>query len=83
MLSIADKIIISEILAVREENIYNIHATDLTKKIQNSVYIPSFEEISEYIINNIQPGDMIVTLSGGNIYKLANTISNKLKNIYN
>lgn len=83
VLSIADKIIISEILAVREENIYNIHATDLTKKIQNSVYIPSFEEISEYIINNIQPGDMIVTLGGGNIYKLANTISNKLKNIYN
>lgn len=77
-LSIADEVIVSDILPVRETNIYGVKSTDLTDKIQNSHYIPTFEEICEFVIQNAQSGDLILTLGGGNIYKCANMISEKL-----
>ena len=77
-LSIADKVIVSEILPVRETNIYNIHSTDLTKKIPQSIYLSSFEEITEFIINNAEQGDLVLTLGGGNVYECANMIAKKL-----
>ncbi len=77
-LSIADKIIISEILPVREVNTYGIHSKNLVEKIPNSKYIPTFEEICDFITKNAQSGDLILTLGGGNIYKCANMIVNSL-----
>lgn len=77
-LSIADRVIVSEILPVRETNIYNIHSTDLTKKIPNSIYLETFKEISEYITKNVQPGDLVLTLGGGNVYECANMIAKAL-----
>lgn len=77
-LSIADKVIISEILAVREENTYNIYSKDLGEKVPNSVCIDSFEDITEYIKNNAKPGDLVLTMGGGNVYKCANMILKSL-----
>ena len=77
-LSIADKVIISEILAVREENTYNIYSKDLGEKVPNSVCIYSFEDITEYIKNNAKPGDLVLTMGGGNVYKCANMILKSL-----
>lgn len=77
-LSIADKVIISEILAVREENTYNIYSKDLGEKVSNSVCIDSFEDITEYIKNNAKPGDLVLTMGGGNVYKCANMILKSL-----
>ncbi len=77
-LSIADEVIVSDILPVRETNIYCVKSTDLTDKIKNSHYIPTFEEICEFVIKNAQSGDLILTLGGGNIYKCANLIAKKL-----
>ncbi len=73
-LSIADKIIVSEILPVRETNTYGIHSEDLVAKIDNGKYINTFEEISDFVINNAQSGDLVLTLGGGNVYKCANMI---------
>lgn len=77
-LSIADEVIVSDILPVRETNIYGVKATDLTDKIKNSHYIPTFEEICDFVIKNAQSGDLILTLGGGNVYKCANMIADKL-----
>lgn len=79
-LSIPEKTIISEILPVRETNTYGIHSEDLVKKIPNAVFIPTFEEITDYVIKNASSGDLIITLGGGNVYKCANEIVKKLKN---
>ncbi|MDR0738591.1 MAG: UDP-N-acetylmuramate--L-alanine ligase [Oscillospiraceae bacterium] len=78
-LSIADKVIISQILPVREKNIYNIHAEDLAKKINESVWFETFEEITNYILKNAKPNDLVITLGGGNIYVCANMILEALK----
>ena len=77
-LSLADEVIVSEILPVRETNIYGVKATDLTDKIENSHYIPTFEEICEFAVKNAQAGDLILTLGGGNVYKCANMIAERL-----
>lgn len=79
-LSIPDKAIISEILPVREENIYNIYSTDLGAKVKNSECIDTFEDITKYICENAQSGDLVLTMGGGNVYMCANMILKALEN---
>lgn len=73
-LAIPDHLIMTEILAVREENTYNIHTSDLAAKVPGSVWFDSFDKIAEYVMENAKPGDLILTLGGGDIYKCANLI---------
>ena len=73
-LSIPDHVVMTEILPVREENIYGIHTSDLAAKIPGSCWFNSFEEIASYVMEKAQPGDLILTLGGGDIYKCANLI---------
>ena len=76
-LSIPHHVVMTEILAVRETNTYNIHTSDLAAKIPGSVWFDSFEKIADYVMKNAQPGDLILTLGGGDIYKCANLIVEK------
>ena len=82
VLAIPDRLIMSEILAVRETNTYNIHTKDLAEKIPGSVWFNTFEEITNYVTKNAEPGDLILTLGGGNVYVCANMIFDKLKSMY-
>ncbi|MBQ8572015.1 MAG: UDP-N-acetylmuramate--L-alanine ligase [Ruminococcus sp.] len=78
-LSIPDEIIISEILAVRETNTYGIYSTDLGAKIEGSHCIDTFEEITEFILENAKAGDLVLTMGGGNVYRCANMIFSALE----
>lgn len=73
-LSIPDQAIISEILAVRETNTYNIYNTDLGNKIDGALCIDTFEDITKFIKENAQDGDLVLTMGGGNVYMCANMI---------
>ncbi len=73
-LKIPDTAIISEILPVRETNTYNVYSTDLGAKVPNSVCLDTFDEITEYIKENAKPGDLVLTMGGGNVYMCANQI---------
>lgn len=77
-LSIVDEAIILEILPVRETNTYNIYNTDLGKRVSGSKCIDTFEDACEYVCSNAQPGDLILTMGGGNVYMCANMINDKL-----
>lgn len=76
-LAIPDHLVMTEILAVRESNTYNIHTSDLAAKIPGSVWFNSFEEIADYVMDHAKSGDLILTLGGGDIYKCANLIVQK------
>ena len=76
-LSIPHHVVMTEILAVRETNTYNIHTSDLAAKIPGSVWFDSFDKIADYVIEHAQPGDLILTLGGGDIYKCANLLVEK------
>ncbi len=78
-LAIPEKVVLSEILAVREVNTYHIYAKDLADKIPGSVWFNTFDEITDYVTANAQPGDLILTLGGGDVYKCANQIVNHYK----
>lgn len=80
VLSIADKCVISAIMGSREVNTIGIKASDLSSKIPGSVQLDTFEEISDYVTENAQPGDLVITLGCGDIYKAARMMVNKMKN---
>lgn len=78
-LSIPHHVVMTEILAVRETNTYNIHTSDLAAKISGSCWFGSFDEIADYVMANAKENDLILTLGGGDIYKCANLIVKKYK----
>lgn len=80
VLKIADKCVISAIMGSREVNTIGIKAKDLADKVPNSIQLDTFEEICDYVLNNAQDGDLVITLGCGDVYKVARMMVNKLKN---
>ena len=80
VLSIADKTVLTEIMGSREKNTYNLYSKDLAAKIDGCVWFPTFEEVAQYVADNAESGDLIITLGCGDVYKVANLIIEKLKN---
>lgn len=70
-LSKADVVIVADIYAAREENTIGISGQDIVDKIkqynENAYYIPTFKEIEDYAIKNVQEGDLFVTMGAGDI----------------
>ena len=66
-----DNIIITDIYAAREDNIYNISAEDLVKEIEKlgrkAIYIPRFDDIVKYIKERAMPNDIVLTLGAGTV----------------
>lgn len=71
VLQIADRVVLSEIMGSREKNTYGIYSKDLCEKIPGSVWFNTFEEIKDYVLANAEPGDLVITLGCGDIYKAA------------
>lgn len=71
VLQIADHVVLSEIMGSREKNTYNIYAKDLADKIPGCVWFKTFEEISKYVMSHAKPGDLVITLGCGDVYKCA------------
>lgn len=79
VLQIPDYCVMSEIMGSRERNTYNIYTKDLAAKIPGSVWFRTFEEIADYVTAHAQPGDLVITLGCGDIYKAAKQMLKKGK----
>jgi len=79
VLDTADVAVISDIMGSREVNEWGVHTTQMTDKMQNGIYLPTFPEIAEYVAANVQPGDLVITMGGGDVYKCARMIIALLK----
>lgn len=79
-LSIADKVVLSEIMGSREKNTYNIYAKDLAEKIDGCVWFPTFEEIAKYVTERAEPGDLVITTGCGDVYKAADMMIERMRN---
>lgn len=77
-LSIADRVVLTEIMGSREKNTYNIYAKDLAEKIEGCVWFPTFEEVAQYVVDNAREGDLIITTGCGDVYKVADMMIKKL-----
>ncbi len=79
VLQIADKCVVSEIMGSREINEIGIKATDLSDKIPNCIQIDKLTDIADYLAENCESGDMVITLGCGDVYKVSRMLAEKLK----
>ena len=70
-LQLADKVVMTEIMGSREVNTIGIYTKDLAALIPGSVWFDGFREVVDYVKANVQPGDLVITLGCGDIYKAA------------
>lgn len=93
-LSIADISVITDIMGSREKNTHGIYTEMLGKKTPNAVWFDTphdiadqqtneqkehnFDQCVDYISNNAKPGDIVITLGCGDVYKLAKKLAKKL-----
>jgi UDP-N-acetylmuramate--alanine ligase len=70
----ADQVIVTDIYAAREPDRGEINSSQLTEKINaaggNALYIRSFDEIVNYLLQRTAPGEMILTMGAGDVYKV-------------
>lgn len=69
-LSRSDLTYLAEIYAARETNTLGISSADLAKNIPNAIFLPSFEELEKALRFTAAPGDIILTVGAGDVYKI-------------
>lgn len=93
VLQIPDKVVLTDIFGSREKNTFGIFTRHLAEKIPNCIWFPqdenaewtderkyfNFGQICDYICENAQSGDLVITLGCGDAYKIAKMILAKLK----
>lgn len=75
VLSKFDNIIIAPIYPAREINTFNISEDMLVDKIKgknpNVIYLDSFAKITDYIKDNVQEKDLVITVGAGPVNKIS------------
>lgn len=77
-LSHADKVVLTPIMGSREKNTYGIRSEDIAKMLPDAVVKESFDDVADYVCETAVEGDLIITMGGGDIYKAAYIIREKL-----
>ena len=77
-LSVADKVILTPIMGSREVNVYGISSEDIAAGLKNCVCVADFDEAVSEILKTSQEGDIVITMGGGDIYKVAKMVTEKL-----
>lgn len=81
----ADKIVLAEIYAAREKNIHKISSRGLMDRIKEKHpekdirFFENLEDIADFVYENAQPGDLVITMGAGDIYKAGEQILEKDK----
>lgn len=65
-----DLTFLAEIYAAREKNTLGISSQNLAKEIPNSMYFSNFDELEKSLRWTASPGDLIITVGAGDIYKI-------------
>ena len=70
----ADYTIITDIYAAREKDYGDIHSKTLVDAINKNkdraFYMETFRDIVKFLKDNLRPGDTIVTMGAGDVYKI-------------
>lgn len=76
-LTVADKVVICDIFPAREKDDGSIHSRDLADKIPDAVYIGDLDAAGEYLKENTEDGDMLITMGAGDVYKIGYKLCGK------
>lgn len=70
-LSLADRVIVTDIYAAREIDDGRVHARDLVRRLaalgKEAVYLSSFSAVVSYLQANVEAGDLILTMGAGDV----------------
>ena len=66
----ADKVIVADVYPAREKYDGTIHSCDLAMLSEKAVYINNFDAIKRYVLKNAKPGDMVITMGAGDVFKI-------------
>lgn len=84
----ADKVVVPDIYFVRDSIIEQklVNARMLVEKIRKNgreaLYLPTFDEIVEYLYEIVKKGDVVLTIGAGPVDKVAYGLLKKLRNRY-
>ncbi|MBQ6364969.1 MAG: UDP-N-acetylmuramate--L-alanine ligase [Oscillospiraceae bacterium] len=69
-----DVVLLAEIYAAREQNTIGISSASLAERIPNASFYPSFELLEKTMRAIARPGDIILTVGAGDVYKLGESL---------
>lgn len=69
-----DVLLLAEIFAAREKNTIGISSAALAERVQGAEFYPTFGELEEELKRKAQPGDIILTVGAGDVYKIGENI---------
>ena len=80
----ADLLVITDVYAAGEEAIEGATGEALAQRVSEhghkaTFYRQSFAEITELLAEQVEPGDMVVTLGAGNINQVCELLANRLR----
>ena len=77
-LLLADHVILADIYAARETDTLGISSKDLQNEIirrgGKCTYLPSFEAIEKFILENCIKGDLLITMGAGDVVKIGENL---------
>lgn len=80
-LTLADRVVLTDIYAAREKDTLGISSRDLQAAIQTlggqCDYFPSFEETEKYLLENCINGDLLITMGAGDVHKIGESLLKK------
>ena len=65
-----DVLLLAEIYAARESNTIGISSAALAERIPNATFYPDFETLENTLRAIARPGDIILTVGAGDVYKI-------------
>ena len=69
VLKLPDLTLLAEIFAARETNTLGISSADLAREIPGAIFCPTLEDVTAKLRDLAQPGDLILTVGAGDIFK--------------
>ncbi len=80
-LTLADRIVLTDIYAAREKDTLGISSRDLQKCIQDlgkeCAYFSTFDEVENFLLENCLNGDLLITMGAGDVHKIGETLLGK------
>ena len=70
----ADIPVLTDIYAARERNHIGISSKMIADRIEGAVYCPTLQDVTAYLKQIAQPGDLILTVGAGDIFKAGDAV---------
>jgi UDP-N-acetylmuramate--alanine ligase len=81
VLKSVDVVVLADIYAAREKNIYGISSADLLHKLKEfgteCYYFPTFAEIESFLEKNCMHGDLLITMGAGDVVNIGENLLSK------